>query len=110
MLGSFSAKTIFCSFSTISIAESYGRVRVHVSGKADRAEGLLRLRDTDTSLITFREKQLSFGQTILLPTNKSRYSKQEEKKKQLYNATTVCLGLGGRKKHMHTTGEPILQT
>jgi hypothetical protein len=30
--------------------------RVHVSGKADRAEGLLRLRDTDTSLITFREK------------------------------------------------------
>jgi hypothetical protein len=30
--------------------------RVHVSGKANRAEGLLRLRDTDTSLITFREK------------------------------------------------------
>jgi hypothetical protein len=30
--------------------------RVHVSGNADRAEGLLRLRDTDTSLITFREK------------------------------------------------------
>jgi hypothetical protein len=29
---------------------------VHVIGKADRAEGLLRLRDTDTSLITFREK------------------------------------------------------
>jgi hypothetical protein len=30
--------------------------RVHVSGKSDRAEGLLRLRDTDTSLITIREK------------------------------------------------------
>ena len=29
---------------------------VHVSGKADRAEGLLRLRDTDTSLITFCDK------------------------------------------------------
>jgi hypothetical protein len=29
---------------------------VHVSGKADRAEELLGLRDTDTSLITFREK------------------------------------------------------
>jgi hypothetical protein len=28
--------------------------RVHISGKVDRAEGLLRLRDTDTSLITFR--------------------------------------------------------
>jgi hypothetical protein len=38
------------------MAEPYGRVRVHVSGKVDRAEGLLRLRDTDTSLITFREK------------------------------------------------------
>jgi hypothetical protein len=53
---------------------------VRVSGKADRAEGLLSLRDTDTSLITFREKQLSLTQTILLPTKKSRYSKQEEKK------------------------------
>jgi hypothetical protein len=31
-------------------------VREHVSGKADRAEELLHLRDTDTSLITFREK------------------------------------------------------
>jgi hypothetical protein len=29
---------------------------VHVSGKADRAEELLCLRDMDTSLITFREK------------------------------------------------------
>jgi hypothetical protein len=29
---------------------------VHVSGKADRAEGFLRLRDTDTSLITFCDK------------------------------------------------------
>jgi hypothetical protein len=53
---------------------------VRVSGKADRAEGLLRLRDTDTSLITFREKQLSLAQTILLPTKKYRYSKQEEKR------------------------------
>jgi hypothetical protein len=52
----FSVETIFRAFSTISITEYSGRVRVHVSGKADRAEGLLRLRDTDTSLITFREK------------------------------------------------------
>jgi hypothetical protein len=44
------------AFSTIPITESCKRVRVHVSGKADRAEGLLRLRDTDTTLITFREK------------------------------------------------------
>jgi hypothetical protein len=52
---SFLLKTTFV-LSTISIAGSYERVREHVSGKADRAEGLLRLRDTDTSLITFREK------------------------------------------------------
>jgi hypothetical protein len=76
-----SAKTIFQAFSTTSVTEPYGRVRVHVSGKADRAEGFLRLRDTDTSLITFREKQLSLGQAILLPTNKSRYSKQQEKER-----------------------------
>jgi hypothetical protein len=56
MLGNFSAEMIFRAFSAISIAESYGRVTVHVSDKADRAEGFLRLRDTDTSLITFREK------------------------------------------------------
>jgi hypothetical protein len=55
-LENFFAETIFRAFSTISITESCGRVRVHVSGEADRAEGLLHLRDTDTSLITFRDK------------------------------------------------------
>ena len=35
--------------------------REHVSGKADRAKGLLRLRDTDTSLVTFRTGQLTLG-------------------------------------------------
>jgi hypothetical protein len=28
---------------------------------------------------------------------------------QLYNTTTVCLGLGGRKKHTHTTDKLFLQ-
>jgi hypothetical protein len=50
------SKTTFVLFSTISMAESYEWVGEHVSGKADRAEGLLRLLDTDTSLVTFREK------------------------------------------------------
>jgi hypothetical protein len=31
-------------------------MRETLNGKANRAEGLLRLRDTDTSLITFRKK------------------------------------------------------
>jgi hypothetical protein len=78
---SSSAEAILQAFSTASVAEPCGRARVRVSGKADRAEGFLCLRDTDTSLITFREKQLSLAQTILLPTEKSRYSKQEEKKR-----------------------------
>jgi hypothetical protein len=72
---------IFWAFSTASVTEPYGRVRARVSGKADRAEGFLRLRDTDTSLITIREKQLSPTQTILLPTNESGYMKQEEKER-----------------------------
>ena len=46
----------FRAFSTIPIMESFDQMTLHVSGKADRAEGLLRLQDTDTSLITFREK------------------------------------------------------
>jgi hypothetical protein len=60
--GSSSAEAISRAFSTASGTEPHGRVRVRVNGKADRAEGLLRLRDTDTSLITFHEKQLSLAQ------------------------------------------------
>jgi hypothetical protein len=81
MFESSSTEAILRAFSTALVTEPYERVTVRVSGKADRAEGLLRLRDTDTSLITFREKQLSLTQTILLPTKKSRYPKQEEKKR-----------------------------
>jgi hypothetical protein len=47
--------------STMSIAKSQKRASKTLNGKADRAEGLLRLRDTDTSLITFRERQLTVG-------------------------------------------------
>jgi hypothetical protein len=51
----FLPKQISC-FPTISITKSCKQVRVHVSGKVDQAEGLLCLQDTDTSLVTFREK------------------------------------------------------
>jgi hypothetical protein len=57
--GSSSAEAVFQAFSTESVTGPHGRAKVRVSGKADRAEGLPRLWDTDTSLITFREKQLS---------------------------------------------------
>ena len=55
-LESPSAEVILRAFLTASVTEPYVRARVRVSGKADRAEGLLRLRDTDTSLIMFRER------------------------------------------------------
>jgi hypothetical protein len=51
----FLLKKLSC-ISTALITESKRRARETLNGKADRAEGLLRLRDTDTSLITFRER------------------------------------------------------
>jgi hypothetical protein len=56
----FSAKTTFEPFDCVDNG-ILKTTRDHVSGKVDRAEGLLRLRDTDTSLITFREKWLTLG-------------------------------------------------
>jgi hypothetical protein len=51
----FSTKTTFVPFDYVDsgILET---TRETLNGKADRAKGLLRLRDTDTSLITFRER------------------------------------------------------
>jgi hypothetical protein len=37
------------------MTESLKRARETLNGKANRAKGLLRLRDTDTSLVTFHE-------------------------------------------------------
>jgi hypothetical protein len=51
----FSTKTTFVLFDYIN-SGILKMTRGTLNGKADRAEGLLRLRDTDTSLITFREK------------------------------------------------------
>jgi hypothetical protein len=81
---------------------------VRVSGKADRAEGLLRLRDTDTSLITFREKQLSLAQNNSVTDEKVQILETRGKETQLYNTARVCLGLGGRRKHT-LQDNPILQ-
>jgi hypothetical protein len=81
---------------------------VRVSGKADRAEGFLRLRDTDTSLITFREKQLSLAQDNSVTDEKVQILETRGKEVQLYNTARVCLGLGGRRKHT-LQDNPILQ-
>jgi hypothetical protein len=81
---------------------------VRVSGKADRAEGLLRLRDTNTSLIAFREKQLSLAQNNSVTDKKVQILETRGKETQLYNTARVCLGLGGRRKHT-LQDNPILQ-
>jgi hypothetical protein len=54
-LENFSTKMNFALFDYIDNG-ILKTMRGTLNGKADRAEGLLRLRDTDTSLITFREK------------------------------------------------------
>jgi hypothetical protein len=105
---SSSAGAILRAFSTASVTEPHGRVRVRVSGKADRAEGLLRLQDTDTSLITFREKQLSLTQNNSVTDKKVQILETRGKEMQLYNTARVCLGLGGRRKHT-LQDNPIMQ-
>jgi hypothetical protein len=51
----FSTKTTFVPFNYIDNGILKTNKR-DLERQADRAKGLLRLRDTDTSLITFREK------------------------------------------------------
>jgi hypothetical protein len=53
-LKKFSTKTTFVLFDYID--NGIKRREEHLNDKVNQAEGLLRLRDTDTSLITFREK------------------------------------------------------
>src|SRR5688572_33274909 len=77
----------------------HGWVKVRVSGKADRAEGLPRLRDTDTSLITFREKQLSLAQTSLLPTKSPDTRNERKRDAALQHSEGVCSSLGGCRRH-----------
>jgi hypothetical protein len=83
-------------------------VKVRVSGKADRAEGLPRLRDTDTSLITFREKQLSLAQTSLLLTKSPDARKKRKGDAALQRSEGVFSGLSGRRRHT-LQGDLILQ-
>jgi hypothetical protein len=74
-------------------------VKVRVSGKADRAEGLPRLRDTDTSLITFREKQLSLAQTSLLPTKSPDTRNKRKGGTALQRSEGVFSGPRGHRRH-----------
>jgi hypothetical protein len=99
MFGSSSAEAILRAFSTESVARPHGRLNVRVRGKADRAEGLPHLRDTDTSLITFREKQLSLAQTSLLPTKSPDTRNKRKRDAALQRSEGLCSGLGGCRRH-----------
>jgi hypothetical protein len=92
--GSSSAEAVLQAFSTESVTEPHGRAKVRVSGKADRAEGLPRLWDTDTSLITFREKQLSPTQTSLLSTESPDARNKRKGDAALQRSEGVFSGLG----------------
>jgi hypothetical protein len=97
--GSSSAEAVLQAFSTESVTGPHGRVKVRVSGKADRAEGLPRLRDTDTSLITFREKQLSLAQH---PCYRQKSLDARNKRKgdiALQRSEGVFSGLSGCRRH-----------
>jgi hypothetical protein len=85
------------------------RIRAHVSGKADRAEGLLRLRDTDTSLVTFREKITLTEISDSATDEQVRILEMGGKETQLYNTTTKCSGLGGRERHIHVQNKLLQQ-
>jgi hypothetical protein len=99
VFGSSSAEAILRAFSTESTTGPHGRVKVRVSDKADRAEGLPRLRDTDTSLITFREKQLSPAQTPLLPTKSPDTRNKRKRDAALLRGEGVFSGLSGSRRH-----------
>jgi hypothetical protein len=94
---------------TISITESYGRVRVHVSrqGRPSRGTptppgyGYLThhlLRQVTHARIN---NSVTDEQVLVLETR--------GKETQLYNTMTKCFGLGGRKKHMQATDKLFLQ-
>jgi hypothetical protein len=100
--GSSSAEAVLQAFSTESVTGPHGRAKVRVSGKADRAEGLPRLWDTDTSLITFREKQLSPTQTSLLPTE-SPDARNKRKRDAALQAQRGCVFWPQRPQKAHTT-------
>jgi hypothetical protein len=53
----------------------------------------------DTSLITFREKQLSLAQTSLLPTKSPDTRNKRKRDAALQHSEGVCSGLGGRARH-----------
>jgi hypothetical protein len=62
----------------------------------------------DTSLITFREKQLSLAQTVLLPTKKSKYSKQEERRRG-FTIQRGCVSASAAAENTRYKDNPILQ-
>ena len=97
--GSSSAEAILRAFSTASVTEPHGRVRVRVSGKADRAEGFPRLWDTDTSLVPSARSNSRSHKHPCYRQKKVRILETRGNETQLYNTARVCFGLGGRRKH-----------
>jgi hypothetical protein len=65
----------------------------------EMAQRHISLSDTDTSLITSREKQLSPTQTSLLPTGSLDARNKRKEDAALQCSEGVFSGLGGRRRH-----------
>src|SRR6187455_1847997 len=95
--GSSPAEAVLQAFSTKSGTGPHGRVKVRVSGKADRAEGFPRLWDTDTSLVpSARSNSRSHKHPYY--RQKVQMLETRGKKTQLRkHGEGVFSGLGGRR-------------
>ena len=94
-----SVENDFRAFSTISITESCKQVRVHVSGKADRAEGT----PPGYGYLTHHlPRKVTHARISDSATEQVLTLEIRGKKTQLYTLTLKCLSLSGRKKHTRT--------
>jgi hypothetical protein len=98
-LGSSPAEAVLQAFSTKSGTGPHGRMKVRVSGKADRAEGFPRLWDTDTSLVpSTKSNSRSHKHPYYRQSPDARNKREKGAASQAWRGC-VFSGLGGRRKH-----------
>jgi hypothetical protein len=77
-----------------------------LGSKVDRAEGLLRLRDTDTSLVTFRTGQLTLGSAVQLADRRVLVLEMR-KKHGIAPKIPRCLGLDSHNEQTPALKVPL---
>ena len=97
--GSSPAEAVLQAFSTKSGTGPHGRVKVRVSGKADRAEGFPRLWDTDTSLVPSAKSNSRSHKHPCYRQSPDARNKRKKGRSFASAARACSSGLGGRRKH-----------